>query len=90
MRWYYYVEVHHIIQISVADLITTELELDSYENVICVCSHHHRVLHFHNGGFDKLIANEDGNLYFISKYGDKLRVYHNLHIPNDSLILGST
>lgn len=83
-----YVEVHHIIQLSEADLNESDFELDSYENVICVCAHHHRILHFHNGGYDKLIANEDGNLYFISKYGDKIRVYSNLHLQTiEGLIL---
>ncbi|MHC5529517.1 HNH endonuclease [Priestia megaterium] len=83
----HYVEVHHIIQLSEADLIEIDFELDSYENVICVCSHHHRVLHFHNGGYDKLIADENGKLYFVSKQGDKLKIYHNLHLqPRESLM----
>ncbi|MGG4334651.1 HNH endonuclease [Priestia aryabhattai] len=84
----HYVEVHHIIQLSEADLIEVGFELDSYENVICVCSHHHRVLHFHNGGYDKLIGGEDGKLYFISKQEDRLKVHHNLHLQlKESLIL---
>ncbi|MGG3942603.1 hypothetical protein ABEV54_14330 [Peribacillus psychrosaccharolyticus] len=87
----HYVEVHHIIQLSEADLIEINLELDSYKNVICVCSHHHRVLHFHNGGYDKLVGNEEGNLHFVSKQGGKLKVHNNLHIqPIESLILETT
>ncbi|PEK86904.1 HNH endonuclease [Bacillus mycoides] len=87
----HYVEVHHIIQLSESDFIENEFNLDSYENVICVCPHHHRVLHYHNGGYDKLIANKNGDLYFVSKQGDKLKIHHNLHIqPIESLMLETT
>ncbi|WP_141495092.1 HNH endonuclease [Bacillus cereus] len=29
-----------------------EENLDSYLNVICLCAHHHKVVHYGNGGYD--------------------------------------
>ena len=75
----YYVEVHHIIQITRA-IAGDDLDLDTYKNVIVVCGFHHDMLHYHNGGYTELIQFEDGCLYFRSKYGDLLKVFHNLHL----------
>lgn len=68
-----YVEVHHILKISTEFTPEDEsnIELDSYLNVIVVCSHHHKVLHYEKGGYIELLLNEkDKTLYF--KNGDSM------------------
>ena len=67
-----YVEVHHILKIS-SELTAEDesnIELDSYLNVIVVCSHHHKVLHYEKGGYMELLLNvEDMTLYFKNEEG---------------------
>lgn len=78
-----YVEVHHIVPLGFRNNIgNIEMEyenLDSYKNTIVVCPHHHRVLHYHKGGYHKL-AEEEGHLYFVSQDGDRIRIEENEHL----------
>jgi hypothetical protein len=78
-----YVEVHHIVPIGARNNIgVLEMEyenLDSYKNTIVVCPHHHRVLHYHKGGYHKLVE-EEGQLYFVSQHGDRLKIVENEHL----------
>lgn len=75
-----YVEVHHIIQLSTATSTNDESELllDSYQNVIVVCPHHHKVLHYENGGYEDLNWN-DGVPQFKNKKG-MLKIHTNYHL----------
>jgi len=78
-----YVEVHHIKQISEATKSEDEsnVMIDSYRNVIIVCSYHHKFLHYHHGGF-KDIVQKDGQLYFKSKLGDIIKIHTNYHLTS--------
>jgi len=76
-----YVEVHHIVPIhKVKDWEDeSDKEIDNYKNVIVVCSYHHKYLHYHHGGFEKIIQ-DDGEYYFKSRLGDKIIIYTNHHL----------
>lgn len=68
----YYIEIHHIKSITseLSHNDESEIELDSYKNVIVVCTHHHKVLHFENGGYDKVLMNKkNGKLQFENNSG---------------------
>lgn len=82
-----YVEVHHIKQISEISKINDEsnMLIDSYKNVIVVCSYHHKYLHYHHGGFNDIIQEKDSQLYFKSKLGDKIKIYTNYHLSATSM-----
>lgn len=82
-----YVEVHHIKQVSEAFKSDDESDklIDSYKNVIVVCSYHHKYLHYHLGGFKEIIQKEDGQLYFKSKLGEILKIFTNYHINTDNI-----
>jgi hypothetical protein len=78
-----YMEVHHIIPVSQFDEVMddTNSTLDTYENVIVVCAHHHRYLHYHDGGFEELFETENGELSFRSKNKKEIiRVFTNYHL----------
>lgn len=76
-----YVEVHHIVPIHKAkdSEDETDKEIDNYKNVVVVCSYHHKYLHYHHGGFEKIVQ-EDGEYYFESRLGDKITIYTNYHL----------
>lgn len=79
-----YVEVHHIIALSTARLPNQEENvfddrLDHYLNAIVVCPFHHKVLHYHHGGFSRIIE-QNNELYFISKRESLLKVERNFHL----------
>ncbi|MFS0558990.1 HNH endonuclease [Brevibacillus sp. 179-C9.3 HS] len=80
----YYTEMHHIVPISTvnhAGYNEEELgDLDSAQNAIIVCPHHHKVLHYFEGGCDKLDRDLEGNFYFKTKYDTRFPVYLNLHL----------
>lgn len=77
-----YVEVHHIIPISEESKTEDEsnIVIDSYQNAIVVCSYHHKYLHYFHGGFREIIKGSDGEYYFKSKLGEKLKIYTNYHL----------
>ncbi|ERI95234.1 hypothetical protein HMPREF1982_00375 [Clostridiales bacterium oral taxon 876 str. F0540] len=78
-----YVEVHHIIPMHEAKEWEDESEqqIDTYKNVIVVCSYHHKYLHYYHGGFRKIIE-MDNDLYFESKLGDRIKIYTNHHLTS--------
>ncbi|MFR8999643.1 MAG: HNH endonuclease [Anaerobutyricum soehngenii] len=47
-----YVEVHHIKNLS--EEYDEEGTLDRLNNLIVVCPNHHKMLHYHNGGYRKI------------------------------------
>ena len=74
-----YVEMHHIIAISNSSAEDeTDSILDNYANCVVVCSHHHKMLHYHKGGFDELDEMVDG-LYFVNDETE-LKIYTNKHL----------
>ncbi len=77
-----YMEVHHIIPVSQHDEVEddTNAKIDTYENVIVVCSHHHRYLHYHDGGFEEILETKNGELFFQSRNGMEIRIFTNYHL----------
>jgi ABC-type tungstate transport system permease subunit len=60
--------------------INEEEDLDELWNMIVVCPHHHKVLHYMNGeGFEKIVM-VDGILNFINNAGDVLFINRNYHL----------
>lgn len=78
----HYIEVHHIKPISSALHANDESDviLDSYLNLVVVCAHHHKLLHYAEGGFDFLTKIEDEKLVFESVKGEKLSIFTNYHL----------
>lgn len=52
---------------------------DTYQNALICCSHHHRFLHYHHGGSKNLIF-EDGQVFWESRKGTRVRIVENLHL----------
>ncbi|MCM3317323.1 hypothetical protein M3603_11770 [Rummeliibacillus stabekisii] len=77
---YNYVEVHHIVPLSNFDSFNDESRklLDHYSNAVVVCPQHHKIVHFHQGGYNQLI-NKDNKLFFVNKNG-VLPIHKNLHL----------
>jgi len=75
-----YCEAHHIKQLANAKLMIEEENeiLDHYQNIVILCPHHHRYLHYNKGGNYKL-KKESGELYFENDY-DKVKVELNYHL----------
>ncbi|SOC39058.1 HNH endonuclease [Ureibacillus acetophenoni] len=71
-----YVEVHHIVPLHEGIGANDESEefLDSYKNVIVLCPHHHKVMHYEYGGYKKLLEKE-GELFFLNNT-DSNRLIH--------------
>ncbi|WP_379132857.1 hypothetical protein [Paenibacillus sp. sgz500958] len=80
----FYVEVHHIIALQHASLLPNgyDDQLDTFRNAIVVCPFHHKVLHYHQGGFERLI-NQNGEIFFVSKLDALLKVLVNYHLQVD-------
>ncbi|CDQ20893.1 HNH endonuclease [Halobacillus karajensis] len=81
-----YVEVHHIIPVSEADHVQDDAQkiLDSYHNTVVVCPHHHTYIHFHRGGFEKVVETNEETA-FIGKKGDRIPILLNYHITGNPL-----
>jgi predicted restriction endonuclease len=81
-----YVEVHHILPISEATKRIyedeTNLDVDSYKNIVVVCPNHHKMLHFHYGGFLRLIKDQ-GELFFVSEKDHRLKVERDYHLKEN-------
>ncbi|WP_458354477.1 hypothetical protein [Peribacillus frigoritolerans] len=80
----YYVEVHHIKALSTAGLSGSnehvfDDRLDHYSNAVVVCPFHHKVLHYHDGGFERIVQQES-DLFFISKKETLLKIEINFHL----------
>lgn len=79
-----YVEMHHIIGISNSNAEDeSDYLLDNYVNCVIVCSHHHKMLHYHKGGFNELDEMRDG-LYFINEETE-LKIFNNKHLDYPKL-----
>jgi len=77
-----YVEVHHIEALSNEDSVYKRFEnvdKDSYKNTIVVCPFHHKVLHYHHGGYKKIIRKKD-KLFFESNQGSLLEIIQDFHL----------
>lgn len=72
----FYCEVHHIKSLSKEN---EEENLDVLENLIVVCPNHHKMLHYHNSGYEKLI-DDHGTLYFYNDSKEKIKVQKNFHL----------
>ncbi|KGP91978.1 hypothetical protein N780_15305 [Pontibacillus chungwhensis BH030062] len=77
-----YVEVHHITSIGLANTPEQKQDiesLDTYQNTVVVCPQHHMRLHFHQGGTDNLIK-ENNKLKFVFNNGETEELYLNYHL----------
>jgi predicted HNH restriction endonuclease/transcriptional regulator with XRE-family HTH domain len=73
----FYVEVHHIIPL--AEGKDEDSTLDVLKNMIVVCPNHHKMLHYHLGGYKQIIR-EDSQLFFANGKGDKIPIIDNYHL----------
>lgn len=79
-----YIEMHHIIPVSSIQQSDVNDEsnvlIDDYKNCLVLCPHHHKVLHFQNGGYMEVEKNNE-ELYLINQQDDsKIKIYKNLHL----------
>lgn len=72
-----YVEVHHIKQLSLE--FDEEGTLDRVKNLIVVCPNHHKMLHYHNGGYIR-IEKRNGGLVFVNDSTETIPIIKNKHI----------
>lgn len=79
-----YCEMHHINPIknfnddqSVHD--ESNLMIDHYQNCIIVCPHHHKVIHYENGGYTSL-KKIDNMFYLVNENEEKLPLKINYHL----------
>ena len=70
-------EVHHINQLSLE--FDEEGTLDRVNNLIVVCPNHHKILHYHNGGYSK-IKKKNGELVFENDSPDIIPIIVNKHL----------
>ncbi len=75
-----YVEVHHIKNLS--EEYDEEGTLDRVNNLIVVCPNHHKMLHYHNGGYQK-IKLVNGSLMFVNDSEETIPIKKNKHLKND-------
>lgn len=79
-----YVEVHHITPLnSFHDASSVNDEsahiIDHYKNCLVVCPHHHKVIHYQDGGYKKLVKEAD-KIQLVSEMNDTLDIVHNYHL----------
>lgn len=76
-----YVEVHHIKPLS-ESCENEDIDLDVMENMIVVCAHHHKVLHYQSGGYFNL--SDKNGLAITNNAGDSIpiRLDYHLRIKN--------
>jgi predicted transcriptional regulator len=75
----FYCEVHHITPLGTAETESDVKTLDHYSNALCLCSYHHSLIHYHKGGYSKLIFDQN-QFYLVSVQGEKLPILMNKHI----------
>ena len=75
-----YAEVHHITAFHEADTEEELAVIDHYKNMIVLCPFHHKYVHLHQGGFQKLISEEDNLFLSNAVTGEKLKIYTNYHL----------
>lgn len=75
-----YVEVHHIKNLSLE--MDEEGTLDRVNNLIVVCPNHHKMLHYHHGGYTK-IKMCNGKLAFVNDSAEILPIINNKHLKEN-------
>ena len=55
------------------------LPRDILKNMIVVCPNHHKMLHYHFGGYKQIIK-EDNQLFFSNGKGEKIQIIDNYHL----------
>lgn len=75
-----YVEVHHIKNLS--EEYDEEGTLDRVDNLIVVCPNHHKMLHYHNRGYQK-IKHVNGILIFANDSEEIIPIIRNKHLKSD-------
>ena len=78
-----YVELHHIKPLrdfNDIDSVNDESNqlIDHYNNVIVLCAHHHKYVHYHKGGFNKFKGEKEK--YMENDNGDNLFLKLNYHL----------
>lgn len=76
-----YVEVHHIKPLR-ESCENEEIDLDVISNMIVVCPHHHKVLHYQNGGYFNLSTENDLSIKNDSAESVKIRLDYHLKRTN--------
>ena len=75
-----YVEVHHIKNLS--EEYDEEGTLDRVDNLIVVCPNHHKMLHYHNGGY-RIIKNVNSQLMFVNESEESIPIILNKHLKSN-------
>lgn len=75
-----YVEVHHIKNLS--EEYDEEGTLDRLNNLIVVCPNHHKMLHYHRGGYRK-IKLVNGIMSFVNESDEVIPIITNKHLQSD-------
>lgn len=75
----FYSEAHHINPISNIPLDNEGEILDHYKNMIIVCPHHHKVLHYEYGGYFDIIM-QNSEVVFQNKLGKRITLSTNYHL----------
>ena len=75
-----YVEVHHIKNLSLE--MDEEGILDRVSNLIVVCPNHHKMLHYHQGGYTK-IRKFNGGVAFVNDSKDIIPIINNKHLKEN-------
>lgn len=76
-----YVEVHHIKPLS-ESCENEDIDLDVISNMIVVCAHHHKVLHYQNGGYFNLSI--DNGLNITNDRGESIPIRLDYHLKRCS------
>lgn len=83
----YYVEVHHIEELSLESKYQDDdINLDTYKNAIVLCCYHHKYVHYYIGGFKKLVRDKENNHYLQSKHGELLKIHTNHHLSSNVIL----
>ena len=77
-----YSEVHHVVSIHTAGSDEEIEYIDSYKNTIVLCPHHHKYVHYHHGGFRKIVLDDDV-LYLENEIGERIRIHTDYHLKDD-------
>lgn len=75
----FYSEVHHIIPL--ADGENEDESLDKLENMIVLCPNHHKLLHFHKGGYQQIVRKDEA-LYFKNDSDEMIKIINNYHLKD--------
>lgn len=76
-----YSEVHHIKSFSNVQSNNDDItEIDNYRNTLVLCPYHHKVVHFKNKGFKKLMFLDNSEVYLVGEDDEKIKLNLNYHI----------